>query len=781
MAGAGMREACDAMRLLRRIVKTIFSSVFLAVVTVVGAPVAFGATILAGLIFLPLPATIPIPKANPAILPTILYDRYGNQIASLQRFDTNVPVTEAQIPQVLKEAVISDEDHNYYKEGGVDLRGTIRAAWADIRNRATLQGGSTITQQYVKLAYTNQKRTLVRKIKEAILASQLARQASKDEILYRYLTLVYFGDGNYGVGAAAQNYFHVPVQQLNASQAAMLAGLIPSPSARAPRENLAAAENSRELVLGKMLKYGYLTKDQYDAAMAQKLALVSTGNVPPGSTVVYPYQSTKTQYPDFVDYVTRWLLQRYSPQEVYSGGLRVQTTLDPTVQNAAYAAVRSTLAGTSDPIEMSLAAVEPSTGFVPAIVAGRDYGGTGPYSQDNLAIGGCDPRPPKSASVQVTATCWSGDSISGGTPGRQPGSSWKPFVLATAFEQGIQPDARYSAPGVYQIPGCKVLPGQQASACQIHNDEPGSIIGSESLAQATVESTNTVYAQVAPQVGCPNVATTAKKLGVQSAYYSTPPFFYCQSYALGEIDVSPMSMASAYGVFANHGQRAEPTPVLEIVDASGKVLLDNIKHLPSTTSVLPANVADNVTNVLQGVIASGTGTAARLGRPAAGKTGTTSNYTNAWFVGYTPTLSAAVWMGNADSQAKGMGRVKGVYPVYGGTWPAMTWRNFMSAALAKVPVTPFTQPAPIVPPQQAAALEAHGPPTTIGIRPGEPGVVEPTPQGGPYRIPAPTPYAPPPPTNPTTTTTTIPTTTTSSSVPTGGTGPPFGGPPGGGH
>ncbi|HUE58942.1 MAG TPA: transglycosylase domain-containing protein [Acidimicrobiales bacterium] len=764
------------MALFWRIVKRIFSSMFLATVTLVGAPAVFGITVLAGLVFLPLPATIPIPTAKPAILPTVIYDRFGNQIATLRQFDTNIPVTEAEIPQVLKEAVIADEDRNYYHHGGVDLRGLVRALWADLRNRSPVQGGSTITQQYVKLAYTNQQRTIVRKVREAILASQLARQASKDDILYRYLTLVYFGDGNYGIGAAAQNYFHIPVNQLNVSQAAALAGLIPAPSARAPRENLASAEYYRQLVLKKMFQQGYLTGPQYQSALAQKLALASTGQVPPGSTVVYPYQAGVSTFPDFVDYVTRWLLQRFPAQEVYSGGLRVQTTLDPAVQNAALAAVHQTLAGTKDPLEMAMAAVEPSTGFVTAIVGGRDFGGQSPYAQDNLAIGGCDPVPAKTANVAVSATCWSGKSISGGTPGRQPGSSWKPFVLATAFEQGIQPTAGYSAPGVYQIPGCKVLPGQQASTCQVHNDEPGSVIGSETLAQATAASTNTVYAQVAPQVGCPNVATTAKKLGIDSAYYSTPPFYYCSTYALGEVDVSPLDMASAYGVFANHGQRAEPTPVLEIVDAQGKVLLNNINPLPSTTSVLPANVADNVTNVLQGVIAGGTGTAAQLGRPAAGKTGTTSSYTNAWFAGYTPTLSAAVWMGNADSQAKPMGVVKGVYPVYGGTWPAITWRNFMGAALAKVPATPFSQPAPITPPQAAPALQVHGPPTTAAVEPGEPGFVAPTPAGGPYRVPAPTPVAPPP-----ATTTTVPGQETTTTVPSGGPpNTPFGGPLGGG-
>ncbi len=484
-----------------------------------------------------------------------------------------------------------------------------------------------------------------------------------------------------------------------------------------------------------------------------------------GATIVYPNQATSaTAYPDFVDYVTRWLLAHFPAAAVYGGGLRVQTTLDPALQADASAAVATTLSGTSPPLDMAMAVVEPSTGFVPALVAGRGFGST---SQVNLALGGCDPRPAARATVGVAATCWSGQSITGGGEGRQPGSAWKPFTLATAFEQGIQPDALYPAPGIYQIPGCQVPAGQPANACQIHNDEPGSIIGTETLAQATVESTNTVYAQVAPQVGCTNVATTAKNLGIESAYYSTPPFYYCQSYALGEVDVSPLDMASAYGVFADHGLRAVPTPILEIVNSSGKILVNNISPLPSASQVLPANVADNVTNVLQGVVSGGTGTAAQLGRPAAGKTGTTSNYTNAWFVGYTPTLSASVWMGNANSQAAPMGDVKGVDPVYGGTWPAITWQAFMTRALAGVPATPFTEPAPIVAPRAASALQA-APTTTLPIEPGPPGSIQGTPVGGPYQVPPPTFGVPAPvsPTVPSTSTTVAPSTsTTSTTVP----------------
>jgi penicillin-binding protein 1A len=779
-----------AMNRLWRFLKRLFSSVFLAVVTLVGAPLAFGATVLAGLIFLPLPASIPIPKANPTIQPTVLFDRYGNVIATLRQSESNIPVTQAQIPQILKEAVISDEDRNYYHESGVNVRGTLRALWADVRNRAAVQGGSTITQQYVKLAYTNAQRTLVRKVKEAILASQLAHEASKDEILYRYLTLVYFGDGNNGIGAAAENYFHVPVQDLNASQAATLAGLIPAPSARAPEQNLASAEQFRELVLKEMYEQDYLTAAQYQQALAERLALAGSAHMPNNATVVYPLVAAPTAYPDFVDYVVDWLLQRYPASMIYGGGLRIQTTLIPAVQQAATNDVDAMLSGSKYPVDMALAAVEPQTGFVPAIVAGRDFpNGTLSGERDNLALGGCPPQ--VTTGLEVAATCWSTPMVAdpNGGAGRQPGSAWKPFTLATAFEQGIPPSQTFSAPYVYNIPGCKVLPGQPATACQIHNDEGDAGFGGyTSLANATAQSINTVYAQVVQQVGCPNVADTARKLGIQTAYFSTRTFPYCASYALGEQGVSPLDMASAYGVFADHGQRAEPTPVLEIVNAEGKVLVDNIHPLPKTTTVLPANVADNVTNALQGVIDSGTGTAAQIGRPAAGKTGTTTNTTDAWFVGYTPTLSAAVWMGNANSDNTPIGGGQPVLgceldgncftesQVYGGTFPAAVWKEFMQAALEAVPVTAFNAPAPITPPQAAPALQAPTTTTTLGVTPGESRPTSPTPLGGPYEYPPATPEAPAPAPPPTTTTTlpaaaTTTTSTTSTTLRAGGPSP----------
>jgi penicillin-binding protein 1A len=672
---------------MRRAFRFIFDSAFLMIAVGIGVPVIVAGTVLAAFLFLPLPASIPPLKAQSISAPTQVYDRNGQLIATFRQFDQSLPISEGDIPNVLKEAVISVEDRNFYKHGGVDVRGSVRAFVADLRSRGAVQGGSTIYQQYVKLTYTGSQRTLFRKIREAILASQLARQTTKDEVLFRYLSIIYLGDGNYGVGAAAQNYFRKPVNQLTLSEAALLAGLIPAPSAWAPRENPTSAESRRQLVLGKMLQQGYISADQYNQAITQTVWPATKGPPPPGATVVFPPQQHQVKFPAFVDYLQQYLINKYGPAKVYQGGLRIQTTLDPNVQAAADQAVQNALQGTAEPLEMAMAAVEPQTGFVEAIVGGRQFG-SGRFAADNFALGGCETAP-TTVKVEVPAPCWLGHTVKGGGGSRQPGSAWKPFVLATAFAKGMSPSKVYAAPGQFVIPNCT------GKGCVIHNSEPGGFGGNVDLRHATWESINTVYAQLIRDVGCVDTANTALKLGITTAWYSSQVHGCGGAYALGEVGVSPLEMASAYGVLDNHGARAEPTPILKIIDAGNRVLEDNIATKPATAQVLNPVIADNVTDVMRGVIQAGTGTAANIGRPAAGKTGTTSDYTNAWFAGFTPTLSTAVWMGYADNQSTSMKCVKGVCPVFGGTIPAGAWRDFMSQALKNVPPTDFSQPAPL--------------------------------------------------------------------------------------
>jgi penicillin-binding protein 1A len=716
-------------------VRSILRALALFLLCSAAVPMAVTLTILATFVFAPLPATIPQPKALAASQVSTVLDGDGEEIGQFREFEQNIPVKQEDIPEHLKQAVVSAEDRNFYSHGGVDVRGSVRALLADVRNQGVVQGGSTITQQYVKNAYTDKERTLIRKVREAILASQLDRQFEKDDILFKYLSNIYLGDGTYGVGAASESYFRKPVSQLTLSEAAMLAGLIPAPSRYEPRGSPEGAESKRMVVLQKMLEQGRISQQQFDEAAPQKVWLAVKGPAPPAATVVWPPSQQNTKFPYFVDYVGRYLVAKYGPAKVYKGGLRIQTTLDPETQAAAEATIADQLKGTKSPLEMSLVAVEPPTGYVKAIVGGRQF----EESQVNLALGGCPrvPTDPK-IKVEVRASCWDGEAVSGGGRGRQPGSSFKPFVLATAFAKGYAPTKVYPAPGVFHVPGCK------GPNCDIHNNE-GEGGGSATLRTATVKSINTVYAQLVRDVGCKDAAEMAKKLGIESAWYS-PQFHTCSgNYALGVIDVSPMNMAAAYGVFANRGVRVAPTPVLKVIDADGKVLEDNSK--PKGDRVLEEVVADNVTDVLRGVITGGTGTRANIGRPAAGKTGTGQNYTNAWFVGYTPTLSTAVWMGYSDSQSTPLLRIKGVSRVFGGTIPAQAWHNFMARALKNVPVTDFNQPAPIKPLADALQRKARD-----GFDPGTKGKVEGTDEGGPYVIEP----APPTATPPSTTTITSP-------------------------
>ena len=702
-------------------------------------PVAVIATVLVMFLFAPLPAALPEARAAEGSQFSTVLDAFGNQIGVFREFEQNVPVKE-------KDAVVAAEDKRFYHHGGVDLQGSVRALWADVRNQGYVQGGSTITQQYVKNAYTNKKRTLTRKIREAVLASQLDRQTAKHEILFKYMSTIYLGGGAYGVGAASETYFRKPVSQLSISEAALLAGLVPAPSRYEPRGNPDLAEARRQDVLNQMLRQGKITQEQYQQELPKRVVLAARG-VPPGPvTVVYPAQQEQTKYPYFVDYVRRYMIAKYGPTMVFKGGLTIQTTLEPEEQELAEKTLADQLRGTSDPVEMAMASVEPPTGYVKAIVGGRDFT-RGPYAQVNLALGGC-PSTPRNARihVDVPASCWDGDAVEGGGAGRQPGSAFKAFVLATALSKGFSPSRVYSAPRVFHIPGCRAV--SDASHCTIGNNE-GEGGGSATIRRATAESINTVFAQIIRDVGCKDTAEMAKKLGLDSAWYS-PQYHTCSgTYALGVIDVSPLNMASAYGVFANGGKRLPPTPVLIVRDSKNRILEDNTHR--SGDQVVDKVVADNETDVLRGVINSGTGRSANIGRPAAGKTGTAENFTNAWFVGYTPTRSTAVWMGKANSEnpenpAASLRNIKGVSRVFGASIPGPTWKAFMQADLKDVPVTDFDQPAPIRQLSDAIKYKARG-----GLDPGNKRYPSGTGEGGPYLVQPAAPKVDPP-----TTTTTAP-------------------------
>jgi penicillin-binding protein 1A len=339
------------------------------------------------------------------------------------------------------------------------------------------------------------------------------------------------------------------------------------------------------------------------------------------------------------------------------------------------------LNGTSAPLEMSLVTVEPGSGFVRALVGGRDFS----KSQVNLALGRCVEgyEIPKDGGPLC---------LDGGGSGRQPGSSMKPVTLAAAYETGIGPGRVYSGPGTYRIPGCG---GNQ---CTISNVESGSY-GSISLKQATAFSVNTVYAQLIEDVGIPETAEMAHRLGLTMVdpegvqrLGENAGDSYGPTLTLGAAEVSPLDMAAAYGVFAARGLQFPATPIIKVTDANGKVLEDNTKR--PGKRVLAEAVADNVTDALRGVVTSGTGTGAGIGRPegTAGKTGSTDDNADAWFVGYTPALSTAIWMGYSDSNTKSLKNIKGVSTVFGGTIPASTWKDYMGQALKNAPEANFPKP-----------------------------------------------------------------------------------------
>jgi penicillin-binding protein 1A len=707
------------------------------VIVAVLTPVTAAGVLLATNLFVPLPAKIPAPEPLEAIRFSEVYDVNGDLLHVYRRFDQNIPVTPADIPEVMKKAVIAAEDRNFYEHDGVDFQGTLRALVTDVREAELAQGGSTITQQLAKNAYgIGKQRTIRRKIREAVLASQIDRSLSKERILYEYLSVVYFGEGAYGIGAAAQTYFQKPINDVDISEAALLAGVIPAPSRFNPRIDPATAEIRRRFVLDAMLEEDLITVEEWEAHKGRGVWLASQGEPPGPATVVRAPTVQAARHPYFIQYLTSYLAKELGSEDIlYRGGLRIFTTLDPAVQAHAEATVAETLEGIDprtsvDPatgaeivhsMQMSLSAVEPPTGFVRALIGGRDFD----LTEANIATG---------------AGTFRGR-------GRQTGSAFKPFVLAEAFEQGIKPSAVYS--------GGPLTIGDYSP-----ENYAGAGFGNITLRTATQKSVNTAFVRLMRDVGPAEVVDLANRMGVDIPPIDPTFDGSGLSIALGTREVPTLEMASGYGVFANRGQRVPPTPVVRVFGPDGDLLIDRSE--PVGQLVIEQATADNVTEVLRGVLISGTAAGKGIGRPAAGKTGTAQRNKDAWFVGYTPTLSTAVFMGFDPPLPEPQNTVVKGRALTGGSFPAIAWQRFMAAALADVPVTDFSEPAPIREPASEQLQRERQ-----GFSPGAPSRPGGTEEGGPYVVSLDAPAAPAPTTTTSTTTTTTTTSTTTTTTPGG--------------
>ena len=577
---------------------------------------------------------------------TLVLDDRGRVITSLDAGQNRTVVPLSRIPLSLQHAVVAIEDERFYQHAGVDLKAILRAALADARGGGTLQGGSTIPEQLAKIAFTGDDRTITRKLKDAVLALRLERTYSRAAILQMYLNTVYLGQGAYGVQAAAQTYFSRPAWQLTLPESALIAGLIEAPSAYDPIFSPRAALGRRDQVLGRMLALGMIDAGVERAAAASPLGLrpnLGSGHYP----AAY-----------FVDYVKRWFLanprfgatyaDRY--RMLFEGGLRIHTTIDLRLQAEAEQAVGSVLTYRSDPYG-AMTVIQPSTGDIVAMVGGRDYFANAPFSKLNLATGGAT--------------------------GRQSGSAFKPFALVTALEDGISPQEVFPAPSSIDVP----VPGG-GPPWHVSNFDNANY-GEMTLEQATIDSVNTVYAQLVTRIGASSLVATAHRMGITSPLQAVP------SAVLGTNDVNTLEMASGYGTLAAEGRYTPPIAVTEVTDASGRVLY---RVQPDPQQVVPAPIAYAVDLILEKVVDEGTGIAANIDRPAAGKTGTTENEDDAWFVGFTPQLAAAVWVGFPQGEIPMVAPRVRVPQVLGGTWPAEIWRAFMLNALKGVPPTGFAAP-----------------------------------------------------------------------------------------
>jgi penicillin-binding protein 1A len=564
------------------------------------------------------------PAAQHSDVDTVVYASNGRTVlAVLRGNESRVLVRTEDIAPIMRQAIVSVEDQRFFEHNGIDVRGVARALWQDVRHQGIVEGGSTITQQFVKNAYIRNERTLARKVREAALAWQLEQRWSKDRILTAYLNTIYFGHGAYGIQQAARAYFKKSAKQLTLSDSALLAGIPSDPSLYDPAANPRGATLRRRHVLSMMLEQRKITWRQYKRADKAELPVPEDIRLP----------GTQGPAPYFVNYVKDDLVAHYGAGRVFGGGLKVTTTIDMGLQLKARAAIEKVL-GNPDGPAAALVAIDPRDGAVKAMFGGRNFR----QSQFNLA-------------AQAR---------------RQPGSSFKPIVLATAMNEGISPVTEVESKPVSIDAGDRIW--------KVTNYDH-TYLGRVSLERAIVSSDNSVYAQLTDIVGPKAIVKTAHSLGIRS---HLSPYF---SIGLGSGAVSALDMARAYATIANDGRRVDGSVfenrprVVETVERFRSSKVDT--NSPRPRQVLDEGHAELLTDILEDVVRVGTGKRAAIpGRQIAGKTGTTDNYGDAWFVGYTPELVVAVWVGYPDALKPMLTEFNGE-PVAGGTLPAMIWKAFV--------------------------------------------------------------------------------------------------------
>ncbi|HEX9774873.1 MAG TPA: PBP1A family penicillin-binding protein [Actinomycetota bacterium] len=567
----------------------------------------------------------------------------GSLITELHAEENREVIPLSDVPEHVVDAVIAIEDARFYEHNGIDIRGILRALSVNAAEGRVVEGGSTITQQLVKKTLTGDERTFERKVKEAFLAYQLEDRFSKDEILERYLNTVYFGRGAYGIQAAAEVFFGKNAKALTLAEGALLAGMIRSPNRYDPAERK-VGKARRATVLNRMLEEGWVTEEQARRAKATPIKLARRHEV---NAHAYGY---------FVDYVKQQIFddaERFGVlgetradriDAVFKGGLRIYTTLDPKLQDRAEQSAETLLPYGSDPYT-SFVGVSPADGHIVTMVGGRGFfRQKDPYAKLNLAV-----------------------------RRRQPGSSFKPFTLVAALEKGIPLSRVYQGGSRITL---RLSNGQYWSPANYGLTSFGSSL---SLLRATAYSVNVVYAQVVLEVGPQKVVNVAHRMGIESNLDAVPAI------ALGTEEVTPLEQAQAYATLANQGERVDLTAVTKITDSAGTVLWE---HEPKRKRVLAEPVAALATEALQEVMKTGTGRNLVFGRPVAGKTGTSEEYADAWFAGFTPDYVGVAWVGFPQGQIA-MRPPRTRILVYGSSWPGQMWQRWMDYAHRGMPIADF--------------------------------------------------------------------------------------------